>query len=95
MINEKGKCYDCGKEGEGNLCTECFEKNHMINEKPEKNLREILKDIYREGHYQGQLLDKPISFEKVDETIDKIEAYYKPRVVKLEEEIRRLKNEKV
>ena len=34
MINEKGKCYDCGKEGEGNLCTECFEKNHMINEKP-------------------------------------------------------------
>ncbi len=56
MINEKGKCYDCGKEGEGNLCTECFEKNHMINKKPEiKETIEGLEKIVNDPDWGNEI----------------------------------------
>ena len=35
-------------------------------------IRKKLKNLYYEGHYQGQKLDKPISFETVDQVTDAI-----------------------
>ncbi len=78
MINEKGKCYDCGKEGEGNLCTECFEKNHMINEKPEKRTTCVRK-MDSCGICHQCLGDKGYN-----QGLDAMEAYWKPKVEALE-----------
>jgi len=36
-----------------------------------RELKKLFKDLYREGHYQGQLLEKPIDFEEAEIVLDK------------------------